>query len=127
MAQYNAPFSNTRSVAELVLGEIIMLVRNIPKKNAMLHRGGRTKSAAHSYEVRGKTLGIIGYGHIGTQIGGLTEQLGMAVISYDIDTNIRQQCLAIERLERLCKRLRRLQPAEGLPHSILTYVRHALQ
>ncbi len=82
---FNAPFSNTRSVAELVLGEIIMLMRGIPARNARLHRGGWSKSAAHSYEVRGKTLGIIGYGHIGTQIGILAEQLGMRVIFHDIE------------------------------------------
>jgi D-3-phosphoglycerate dehydrogenase len=81
---FNAPFSNTRSVAELVLAEIIMLMRGIPAKNAVLHRGGWTKSAEHSYEVRGKTLGIVGYGHIGTQIGVLAEQLGMAVVFHDI-------------------------------------------
>jgi D-3-phosphoglycerate dehydrogenase len=81
---FNAPFSNTRSVAELVLAEIIMLLRGIPAKNAVLHRGGWTKSAEHSYEARGKTLGIVGYGHIGTQIGVLAEQLGMAVVFHDI-------------------------------------------
>ena len=85
---FNAPFSNTRSVAELVLGEIIMLLRGIPEKNALLHRGGWMKSAAHSWEVRGKTLGIIGYGHIGTQIGVLAEQLGMAVVFYDIEAKL---------------------------------------
>lgn len=81
---FNAPFSNTRSVAELVLAQVIMLMRGIPEKNAILHRGGWVKSAAHSYEVRGKTLGIIGYGHIGTQIGVLAEQLGMRVVFRDI-------------------------------------------
>jgi D-3-phosphoglycerate dehydrogenase / 2-oxoglutarate reductase len=85
---FNAPFSNTRSVAELVLAEIIMLVRGIPEKNAILHRSGWVKSAAHSYEVRGKTLGIVGYGHIGTQIGVLAEQLGMSVAFYDIETKL---------------------------------------
>ncbi|MFA7240573.1 MAG: phosphoglycerate dehydrogenase [Sulfuricellaceae bacterium] len=85
---FNAPFSNTRSVAELVLGEIIMLMRGIPEKNAILHRGGWVKSAAHSFEVRGKTLGIVGYGHIGTQIGVLAEQLGMSVIFYDIEAKL---------------------------------------
>ena len=85
---FNAPFSNTRSVAELVLAEIIMLVRGIPEKNAVLHRGGWTKSAAHSYEVRGKTLGIVGYGHIGTQIGVLAEQLGMSVAFHDIEAKL---------------------------------------
>ena len=81
---FNAPYSNTRSVAELVLGEIIMLLRGIPEKNALVHRGGWTKSAEGSVEVRGKTLGIVGYGHIGTQIGILAEQLGMRVIFHDI-------------------------------------------
>ncbi|MBI1906360.1 MAG: phosphoglycerate dehydrogenase [Rhodocyclales bacterium] len=85
---FNAPFSNTRSVAELVLGEIIMLLRGIPHKNAAQHRGGWIKSAAHSYEARGKTLGIVGYGHIGTQIGVLAEHLGMSVVYYDIEAKL---------------------------------------
>ncbi|MFZ3220335.1 MAG: phosphoglycerate dehydrogenase [Rhodoferax sp.] len=85
---FNAPFSNTRSVAELVLAQIIMLMRGIPEKNAILHRGGWVKSAAHSYEVRGKTLGIVGYGHIGTQIGVLAEQLGMQVLFRDIEAKL---------------------------------------
>jgi D-3-phosphoglycerate dehydrogenase len=85
---FNAPFSNTRSVAELVLAQIVMLMRGIPEKNAVLHRGGWAKSAAHSYEVRGKTLGIIGYGHIGTQIGVLAEQLGMSVVFCDIEARL---------------------------------------
>ena len=85
---FNAPFSNTRSVAELVLAEIIMLMRGIPQKNALLHRGGWMKSAADSFEVRGKTLGIIGYGHIGTQLGLLAETLGMRVVFYDIETKL---------------------------------------
>jgi D-3-phosphoglycerate dehydrogenase len=85
---FNAPFSNTRSVAELVLAEIVMLMRGIPQKNALLHRGGWSKSAAGSFEVRGKTLGIVGYGHIGTQIGVLAEQLGMSVLFHDIETKL---------------------------------------
>lgn len=85
---FNAPFSNTRSVAELVLAEVIMLMRGIPHKNAVLHRNGWVKSAARSYEVRGKTLGIVGYGHIGTQIGVLAEQLGMAVVFHDIEARL---------------------------------------
>lgn len=85
---FNAPFSNTRSVAELVLAEIIMLMRGIPQKNALLHRGGWEKSAANSHEVRGKTLGIVGYGHIGTQIGSLAEQFGMSILFYDIETKL---------------------------------------
>jgi D-3-phosphoglycerate dehydrogenase len=85
---FNAPFSNTRSVAELVLAEIVMLMRGIPHKNAVLHRNGWVKSAAGSHEVRGKTLGIIGYGHIGTQIGVLAEHLGMHVVFADIETKL---------------------------------------
>ena len=85
---FNAPFSNTRSVAELVLAQIIMLMRGIPQKNAVLHRGGWIKSAAGSHEVRGKTLGIVGYGHIGTQIGVLAEQLGMSVVFHDIEAKL---------------------------------------
>ena len=82
---FNAPYSNTRSVAELVIGEIIFLLRGIPGKNALVHRGGWTKSAEGSVEVRGKTLGIVGYGHIGTQVGILAEHLGMRVIYHDIE------------------------------------------
>lgn len=85
---FNAPFSNTRSVAELVLAETIMLMRGIPHKNALCHSGGWTKSAEGSYEVRGKTLGIIGYGHIGTQIGILAEGVGMKVVFADIETKL---------------------------------------
>jgi len=85
---FNAPFSNTRSVAELVLAEIVMLMRGIPHKNAVLHRNGWVKSAAGANEVRGKTLGIIGYGHIGTQIGVLAEHLGMQVVFADIETKL---------------------------------------
>jgi len=85
---FNAPYSNTRSVAELVLAEAIMLLRGIPQKNALCHRGGWTKSAAGSYEARGKTLGVIGYGHIGTQVGVLAEGLGMQVIFHDIETKL---------------------------------------
>ncbi|NLJ50937.1 MAG: phosphoglycerate dehydrogenase [Alcaligenaceae bacterium] len=85
---FNAPFSNTRSVAELVLAEIIMLFRKIPAMNTTLHQGGWNKSATGSYEVRGKKLGIIGYGHIGTQIGILAEALGMHVYYYDIEAKL---------------------------------------
>jgi D-3-phosphoglycerate dehydrogenase len=85
---FNAPFSNTRSVAELVLAEIILLLRGVPYRNAMAHRGKWVKSAAGSYEVRGKCLGIVGYGHIGTQIGLLAEGLGMHVVYYDIETKL---------------------------------------
>ncbi|HAI93183.1 MAG TPA: phosphoglycerate dehydrogenase [Xanthomonadaceae bacterium] len=85
---FNAPYSNTRSVAELVIAEAIMLVRGIPQKSAQCHRGGWSKSAAGSHEVRGKTLGIVGYGHIGTQVGVLAEAMGMQVIYHDIETKL---------------------------------------
>lgn len=81
---FNAPYSNTRSVAELVLAEAILLLRGIPEKNMVCHRGGWQKSATNSYEIRGKTLGIIGYGSIGTQLSILAENLGMHVIFYDV-------------------------------------------
>ncbi len=85
---FNAPYSNTRSVAELVIAEAILLMRRIPEKNMECHRGGWSKSAAGSFEVRGKTLGLIGYGHIGTQVGVLAEALGMRVVFHDIETKL---------------------------------------
>jgi D-3-phosphoglycerate dehydrogenase len=85
---FNAPFSNTRSVAELVLAEIIALLRGVPERNAAAHRGNWLKTATGSHEARGKTLGIVGYGHIGTQVGVLAESLGMQVIYYDIETRL---------------------------------------
>ena len=85
---FNAPFSNTRSVAELVLGETLLLLRGIPQKSAQAHRGQWNKSVAGSVEARGKTLGIIGYGHIGMQLGILAETLGMRVRFYDMETKL---------------------------------------
>jgi D-3-phosphoglycerate dehydrogenase len=84
VAVFNAPYSNTRSVAELVLAEAILLLRGIPEKNALAHRGGWLKSAVNSHEIRGKTLGIVGYGSIGTQLSVLAEALGMHVAFYDV-------------------------------------------
>jgi D-3-phosphoglycerate dehydrogenase len=81
---FNAPFSNTRSVAELVMAEIILLMRDIPSRNAAAHRGKWMKSAVNSFEVRGKNLGIIGYGHIGSQVSILAESMGMNVYYFDI-------------------------------------------
>jgi len=81
---FNAPYANTRSVAELVLAEIIMLMRGIPEKNMAAHRGQWLKTASGSHEVRGKTLGIVGFGHIGSQLGILAEGMGMNVIFHDI-------------------------------------------
>ena len=81
---FNAPYSNTRSVAELVLAEAILLLRGIPEKNAKAHRGGWAKTANDSFEIRGKTLGIVGYGSIGSQLSVLAESLGMRVMFYDV-------------------------------------------
>lgn len=85
---FNAPYSNTRSVAELVLGELILLLRGIPQKNALVHRGGWSKSAEGSWEARGKVLGIVGYGNIGSQLSVLAESLGMQVVYYDTVTKL---------------------------------------
>ncbi len=85
---FNAPFSNTRSVAELVMGEVVMLSRGVPERSAAAHRGRWMKAVSGATEVRGKTLGIVGYGHIGTQVGVLAEALGMRVIFHDIETKL---------------------------------------
>jgi D-3-phosphoglycerate dehydrogenase len=98
---FNAPFSNTRSVAELVMGEIIMLMRGILPKSAAAHRGEWIKSAANSWEVRGKTLGIVGYGNIGSQLSVIAEALGMRVVYHDV----------VPRLP-----LGRAEPCDGLRH-----------
>ncbi|MGO4955792.1 phosphoglycerate dehydrogenase [Luteococcus sp. Sow4_B9] len=81
---FNAPYSNTRSVVELAIGEIIALARRLPEKNQMMHQGVWNKSANGSHEIRGRVLGIIGYGNIGAQLSVLAESLGMSVIFYDI-------------------------------------------
>ena len=88
VAVFNAPYSNTRSVAELVIAEAILLLRNIPQKNFVCHRGGWDKSAAGAYEIRGKTLGLIGYGSIGSQTSVMAEALGMNVRFYDVVTKL---------------------------------------
>ena len=85
---FNAPFSNTRSVAELVIAEAIMLLRGVPEKSAVCHRGGWMKSAVDSFEIRGKSLGIIGYGSIGAQVSVLAESMGMKVFFYDVITKL---------------------------------------
>ncbi|MBP6430600.1 MAG: phosphoglycerate dehydrogenase [Ferruginibacter sp.] len=85
---FNAPYSNTRSVAELVIGASIMLIRKIIDKNKAAHEGKWMKDATGSYELRGKTLGIIGYGNIGSQLSVLAEGLGMKVIFYDTETKL---------------------------------------
>ena len=86
---FNAPFSNTRSVAELVIGEIVMLLRRIFPRSVAAHAGGWDKSATDSHEVRGKTLGIVGYGNIGSQLSNLAEALGMRVVFYDHTDKLR--------------------------------------
>jgi D-3-phosphoglycerate dehydrogenase / 2-oxoglutarate reductase len=88
VAVFNAPYSNTRSVAELVIGAAVMLIRRIPDKNNAAHRGVWLKEASGSHELRGKTLGIIGYGNIGSQVSVLAEALGMKVIFYDVETKL---------------------------------------
>lgn len=88
IAVFNAPFSNTRSVAELVLAEAILLLRGIPEKSIVAHRGGWLKSAENAFEIRGKTLGIVGYGSIGTQLSVLAEGLGMRVVFFDVVTKL---------------------------------------
>ncbi len=88
VAVFNAPYSNTRSVAELVIGSSIMLVRKIIDKNKAAHEGKWMKDAKGSHELRGKTLGIIGYGNIGSQVSVLAEALGMKVVFYDVETKL---------------------------------------
>ncbi len=88
IAVFNAPYSNTRSVAELVIGAAIMLIRRVPDKNKAAHAGIWMKEAAGSYELRGKTLGVIGYGNIGSQLSVLAEGLGMKVLYYDTETKL---------------------------------------
>ena len=85
---FNAPFSNTRSVAELVIAEAILLLRGVAAKNALAHRGIWNKSATGSFEIRGKQLGIIGYGSIGMQLGVIAESLGMQVVFFDVTSKL---------------------------------------
>jgi D-3-phosphoglycerate dehydrogenase len=102
IAAFNAPFSNTRSVVELAIAEIIMLMRNIPDKSAKMHKGQWDKSAKGSFEIRGKKLGIVGYGNIGAQLSVLAENLGMQVYYYD-----REEKLALGNATK-CKSLKEL-------------------
>ena len=88
VAVFNAPYSNTRSVAELVIGLAIMLIRRIPDKNKAAHEGIWNKVATGSYEMRGKTIGLVGYGNIGTQVSVIAESLGMKVLFYDTETKL---------------------------------------
>ena len=88
VAVFNAPYSNTRSVAELIIGMCVMLIRRIADKNAAAHRGEWLKEATGSFELRGKTLGIIGYGNIGSQVSNMAEAMGMQVLYYDVATKL---------------------------------------
>jgi len=99
---FNAPFSNTRSVAELVLGELILLLRRIPEKNTRVHQGHWDKTALGAFEARGKTLGIVGYGNIGSQISTLAELLGMRVLFLDVEPKLpRGNAQAVSSLDEL--------------------------
>jgi D-3-phosphoglycerate dehydrogenase / 2-oxoglutarate reductase len=102
IAVFNAPYSNTRSVVELAIGEIILLMRNIPDKSAGMHVGQWDKSASGSFEVRGKTLGLIGYGNIGSQLSVIAELMGMKVIYYDVEEKLAlgnaHKCRSLEEL-----------------------------
>ena len=101
---FNSPYSNTRSVAELVLADSIMLVRRIPEKNDAAHRGEWLKDSKGSHELRGKTLGIVGYGHIGSQVSVLAEGLGMRVLFYDIEPKLPLgNAQAVDSLAKLLK------------------------
>lgn len=88
IAVFNAPFSNTRSVAELIIAEVVMLARQLGDRSREVHEGKWRKIATQCYEIRGKTLGIVGYGHIGSQVGVLAEGMGMRVLSYDVRTTL---------------------------------------
>jgi len=88
IAVFNAPFSNTRSVAELVIASTIMLIRKVPEKNKAAHQGIWLKDSTNSHEIRGKKLGIIGYGHIGSQVSVLAESMGLEVYYHDIESKL---------------------------------------
>lgn len=105
VAVFNSPYSNTRSVAELVIGEAIMLIRQLPDKVSAAHRGEWLKDAKGSHELRGKTLGIIGYGHIGSQVSVIGEAMGLNVIYYDIEPKLPLgNANPVDSLEKLLKK-----------------------
>ncbi len=105
IAVFNAPFSSTRSVTELVIGEIIMLLRRAFERNAAAHQGVWAKGEDAAFEVRGKTLGIVGYGHIGSQVSVIAESLGMNVIFYDLAEKLALgNARAVHSLEELLRR-----------------------
>lgn len=101
---FNSPYSNTRSVAELIIANSIMLLRRIPERSKMAHVGTWLKDAKQSYELRGKTIGIIGYGHIGTQVSVMAESMGMRVIYFDVEPKLPLgNARAVDSLEELLK------------------------
>ena len=124
VAVFNAPFSNTRSVAELVMAEMILLLRGVPEKSAGAHRGDWKKSAAGSYEIRGKKLGIVGYGNIGMQLGVMAESLGMQVFFYDVLTKLplgnAQQIASLEKLMSSCDLISLHVPETPATHSMMS-------
>lgn len=107
VAVFNAPYSNTRSVVELAIGEIILLMRNLPDKMASMHEGKWDKSANNSFEIRGKKLGIIGYGNIGSQLSILAEAIGFDVFYYDLVEKLAlgnaTKCSSLEELLKTCE------------------------
>jgi D-3-phosphoglycerate dehydrogenase len=127
---FNAPFSNTRSVAELVIAEAIMLMREIPLKNAAAHRGEWIKSSSHSFEVRDKNIGIIGYGHIGSQVSIMAEALGMNVFYYDIEKKLSlgkaTACTTLEEMLRVSDIVTLHVPETDLTRNMISESRIAL-
>ena len=122
---FNAPFSNTRSVAELVISEAIFLIRKIPEKNHSAHLGKWMKDASDSFEVRGKNIGIIGYGHIGSQVSILAEALGMNVYYYDIVKKLNlgnaKSCDALEELLKIADIVTLHVPETKTTKNMITY------
>lgn len=124
---FNAPFSNTRSVAELVISECIFLIRGIPEKNYFAHNGKWFKEAVNSFEVRGKNIGIVGYGHIGSQVSILAENLGMNVYYYDIEKKLNlgnaKACSSLDELLQVADILTLHVPETELTKNMITYSR----
>lgn len=122
---FNAPFSNTRSVAELVIAESILLIRKIPEKNYFTHQGKWAKESSNSYEVRGKNIGIIGYGHIGSQVSILAENLGMNVYYYDIIKKLNlgnaKSCESIDELLQVADIVTLHVPETEATKNMITY------
>lgn len=127
---FNAPFSNTRSVAELVISECIFLIRGIPEKNIAAHNGAWLKNASYSFEVRGKNLGIVGYGHIGSQVSILAESLGMNVYYYDIEKKLNlgnaKSCSSLQELLELSDIVTLHVPETDLTKNMIGYKELAL-